>query len=229
MSKEKEEEIIIDVEQVYSKSETWVIENQKSLTIIVGAIILLAASYFAYNNFIYEPAETEAREQIWKAQRAFEIDSFNLALNGRSEPYQMGFLGIIDEYGISEQANLARYYAGICYLNLGQYDDAINYLDEFDCNDIVVCAIAMGATGDAYMEKGETDRALDYYLNAVDHSENDLTTPIYMMKAGRAHEALEQYAEAAEMYTMLKDKFPNSPQAESIDKFIARAEVLAGN
>ena len=123
-----QEEIIVDVEEVYSKTEHWVVENQKSLTIIIGAIVLMMVSFFAYKNFYLQPQEVEAQEQMWQAQKAFASDSLDQALYGNDVAY--GFLDIIDNYGITESANLSNYYAGISYLRLGQYEEAIQYLEE---------------------------------------------------------------------------------------------------
>jgi tetratricopeptide (TPR) repeat protein len=183
-------------------------------------------SFFAYKNFILAPQEQEASEQIWQAQQAFAIDSLDRALYGSDVAY--GFLDIIDEYGITETANLAHYYAGISYLRLGQYDEAIEYLEDYDCRDIMICAVAYGATGDAYMELGEVDKAISYYKSAVEHSENDLTTPVYLMKAARAHEEVGDYSEALDLYNEIKESYPNSNEGQLIEKFIARAEALAG-
>lgn len=224
MAAKKEEEIIVDVEEVYSKSQTWVLENQKSLTIIVGAVVLMIVSYFAYNNFVYAPQEEKARESIVEAQEAFAIDSLELALNGDANV--IGFLEIIDNYN-TETANLAHYYAGICYLRLGQYNEAIQYLEDFDCDDIMVCAVAIGATGDAYMELGDTEKAIDYYNGSIEHSDNELTAPIYLMKLGYAYEVVGNYTAAAEAYTRIKYDYPESLEAQSIDKYIARAEASA--
>lgn len=225
MSKEKEGEIIFDVEGAYSKSESWVLENQKSLSIIVGAIVLLLVSYFAYKNFIKMPQEEEARQQIWPAQQAFAKDSLDLALYGGDANY--GFLDVIENYGITETANLAHYYAGISFLRLGKYEEAIEHLEEFDCNDIMVCAVAMGATGDAYMELGEVDRAIDYYMNAIDHSDNEMTAPVYLMKAARAYESVNDYTAALELYKRIEDEYPMSFEGQSVSKYIARAEGLS--
>ncbi|MCO4806246.1 MAG: tetratricopeptide repeat protein [Flavobacteriales bacterium] len=222
----KDEEVIVDVEQVYSSTESWVIENQKSLSIIVGAIVLLLGSYFAFNNFVLAPDEAEAKEYIWQAQQAFANDSFNLAINGNENT--VGFQYIIDNYGMTESANLSHYYIGISHLHLGNFEDAISYLNDYDCKDVAVCAVSIGATGDAHLEIGETEKAVDYYLSAVDHSENELTAPIYLMKAGRAYEILGNYNEALSVYNRIKNDFSKSQEAQSIDKFIARAEGMAG-
>ncbi len=201
-----QEEIIVDVEQVYSRTEHWVVENQKSLSIIVGAIVLMLLSFFAYKNFVLKPQEVEASEQMWQAQQAFGIDSLDQALYGSDVAY--GFLDIIDEYGITEAANLSHYYVGISYLRLGQYEDAIEYLEDYDCKDIMVCAVAYGATGDAYMELGEVDKAISYYMSAVDHTDNELTAPVYLMKAARAHEEVGDYSDALALYNRIKEGYP---------------------
>jgi len=217
-----QEEVIVDVEEVYSKTENWVVENQKSLTIIIGAVFVMLLGYFAYNNFIYLPQEKEAGEQMWQAQQAFANDSLELAINGSEAAY--GFLDIIDEYGSTNAANLSKYYVGISYLRMGQYEDAIEYLEQYDCADIMVCAVSLGATGDAYLELGEVDKAIGYYKSAAEHDANKLTTPVYLMKAARAHEEVEDFAEALDLYKQIKAEYPSSNEGESIDKFIARAE-----
>src|SRR5690606_2551147 len=99
----------------------------------------------------------EAREQIWRAEKYFENDSLDAALYGNEVAY--GFLDIIDNYGSTKTGNLAYYYAGISFLRLGDFESAIVNLEEFDCTDVVVCAVALGATGDAYMELGDIEKA----------------------------------------------------------------------
>ncbi len=222
MAKDNQEEVIVDVEQAYSKSEQWIIENQKSLSIIAGVVLLLILSYFAYNNFYLMPQEEEAREMMWPAEKAFGEDSLQLALNGNAGAY--GFLDIIDEYGMTQSANLAHYYAGVCYLRSGDYESAIEYLEDFDCNDVMICAVALGATGDAYMELGQVDRAIGYYNNAVEHNDNNLTAPIYLMKVGRAYEEVGDLEDALNAYKEIKAQYPTSSEGSGIDKFIARVE-----
>ncbi|GAB5539511.1 MAG: hypothetical protein Salg2KO_16140 [Salibacteraceae bacterium] len=227
MAKDKQEEVIVDVEQAYSRSEQWVIENQKSLSIIVGVIIALFGSYFVYKNYVLAPQEAEASEYMWQAQQAFAKDSFNLAIYG--DESTVGFEYIIDEYGMTEAANLAHYYVGISNLHLGNYQEALEYLQDYNCQDILVCAVAYGATGDALMELGDTEKAIDYYESAIDHSENDLTTPIYLNKAGRASEMIGDYSKAVEFYKRIEQDFPQSQEAGDIAKYIARAEGMSNS
>ena len=139
------------VESALTKTERFIEENQKMLTYIVLGIVVIIAGYLGYHRFILGPTEVEAQSQMFVAEQYFEKDSFNLALYGDGNYF--GFLDIIDEYGITKSKNLAFYYAGISFLNLGDYESAIDYLKKFDSDDKMVGPIASGAMGDAYFER----------------------------------------------------------------------------
>ena len=156
----------------------------------------------------------------------FERDSFNLALNGDGN--NLGFLDIIDTYGITKSANLAKYYTGICFLHLGKYEDAIDYLSKFKSKDQMLSVIAKGALGDAYMQTGDSQTALDHYLQAGNVSDNAFLSPIYLMKAGEVLESLDEYNRALTIYREIQEKYPKSQEGRNIDKYISRVELLSG-
>lgn len=221
MAQEPKEDKFVKLEETLSRTELYIEDNQKKLTIIIVAIALLVAGYMSYNKFVAEPAEYRAQQEIFAAQQYFAKDSFNLALNGDGN--YSGFLYIIDNYGRTKAGNLANYYAGICYLRTGDFNNAITYLKEFGSDDVVIAPIALGGIGDAYMELGNTEEAISYYLKAAKESENMLTAPHYLMKAGIAYEIAGNYSKALETYTALKKDYSESQQGRLIEKYIARA------
>ena len=160
------------------------------------------------------------------AESYFQKDSFNLAINGDGN--YLGFLDIIDEYGITESANLAKYYTGISYLHLGQYEDAIDYLNDFNTDDLLLEPIVAGAKGDAYLELGEMDNALKQYKKAYSTNDNELTTPVYMMKAANLLEMMDEPEEALTIYKRIKEEYPDSAEGRTVDRYIARVETLVG-
>jgi len=212
-----------NVEVALSKAEIYIEQNQKSLTIIILAIVAVVGLYMGYKRFYLEPKEKEAQSEMFIAEKYFEIDSFAIALEGDGQ--YLGFIDIIDEYGATKTANLANYYAGISYLRLGEYENAVEYLEDFDGNDRIVAAIALGATGDAYSELGEIKKAISYYEKASSYTENRLTTPAYLKKAGILYEELGQYKKAISTYKDIKKQFPDSEEAIDIQKYISGAEL----
>lgn len=220
---EEKDELIVDVEEVYSKTEDFINTNQNLIMGVVGGIIAVVVAIYAYNRVYLEPLEEEAHGQMFMAEQYFQKDSFDLALNGDGN--YLGFIDIADEYGNTSAGNLAHYYSGICYLRTGDYETAIDELESFDAGDEMLGAVALGAIGDAYSQLGDTDAALNSYEKAIDYSENDFSTPIYLQKAGFAAEQAGNFDKAIDYYTQVKEKFPTTNEGRNAEKYIARAEA----
>lgn len=224
MAKKKEQKEHFEVvEETLTKTERFIEDNQQMITFVVVALVLVVAGYVAYYRYIALPNERDAQSQMFVAERYFERDSFNLALNGDGN--YLGMLSIIDEYSGTESANLAHYYAGISYLNMGEYQKAIDYLSDFDSDDMMVGPIALGAMGDAYAELGNNTEAIKYYLRATNKAENNFVSPFYLKKAGLLYEKENQFAEALEVYERIQKEYNTSNEARMIEKFITRAKI----
>ena len=212
-----------EIESALTKTEQFIEDHQTKMIYGIGIIVLIVVVYLAFTRFYMKPKEKEALSQMYMAEQYFEKDSFNLALNGDGN--YLGFLDIIDDYSITPQAKLARYYAGLSYLYLGQFDDAIDYLKGFKTKDILLKPVAHGSLGDAYLEKGEKDKALNQYEKAISSSDNEMTTPLYLMKAGKLLESMSKMEKALQYYTKIKEKYPTTTEGRVVDKYIARVNI----
>jgi tetratricopeptide (TPR) repeat protein len=160
---------------------------------------------------------------MFVAEQYFQRDSFNLALNGDGNYF--GFLDIISDYKMTKSSNLAKYYAGVCYLHLGDYEEAISYLKKFSTSDIMISSIKNGAIGDAYVELGEYKQAVSYYEKAANSNANEFSTPIYLNKAGQLLEDEGDFKKALDLYETIKADYPKSAEGRNIEKVIARAKL----
>jgi tetratricopeptide (TPR) repeat protein len=217
------EEKIHAVEEALSRSEKFIEKNQKILTIIIGSAVVIVLGIFAFQKLYIAPREKSAQSQMFMAQKYFEEDSLNKALNGDGQ--NPGFLEIIDDFSMTKASNLAKYYTGIIYLKQGKFEDAITYLKKFDSDDEFVGPMATGGIGDAYMELGQKDKALDYYLKAANLKENDLTTPLYMMRAAFVYEDQGKFDKAVELYEKIQKEHMKSSEARDIEKYIEQAKA----
>jgi tetratricopeptide (TPR) repeat protein len=216
------EEKIHAVEDALTKSEQFIEKHQKTIYIILGAILVIGFGIYGIKKLYIEPRENEAQEQMFVAQRYFESDSLDKALKG--DATFSGFIGIIDEYGRTKAANLSYYYAGIIYLKQGKFQEAIDHLKKFKSDDEIVGPMAQGALGDAYLELGNKEEALSYYEKAASKKDNELTTAMYLMRAGFVCEELGNFEKAVDLYTKIKKEHPKSQEAQDIDKYIERAK-----
>jgi tetratricopeptide (TPR) repeat protein len=202
-------------------AENWLESNAK-LVIGIGAVIALAvAAYFGFN-YYKEDQNQQAQKEMFQAVYYFESDSLQQALNGDGN--NLGFLDIKKEYGITKAGNLASFYAGVCYLKTGKYEEAIEYLEDFSSNDLLVQPRAYSLIGDAYMELKKYDDAVKYYNKASDYKPNKYFTPTYLMKAGLAYEKLNQNDKAKEAYDKVITNFWESPEYQNARKYKARLE-----
>ena len=218
----KTEDQFAQVEEALTKTEQYIEDNQKNLIRIVGVIVGAIALVIGFQNLYIEPLEKEAQIDMYMAELYFQKDSFNLALNGDGQ--YLGFIDVADEYSWTKVGELANYYAGLCYLHLDKYESAIEYLEDFSSDDIVLSTLALGCIGDAYMELGDTDNALNSYEDAAYNSDNEFTKPIYMLKQAMIHEQNGDYDDALALYNNIKLNYKTSREASGIESYISRAE-----
>jgi len=223
MSKEKTPkpiENLVEVENALTTAERFFEANSKIITIIFGAAVVVALILLATHRFYSLPREAKAKEQMFVAEQYFEKDSFNLALNGDGN--FPGFLDIISDFGRTHSGKLARYYTGISYLHLGKYQEAVDYLEGFKTDDLLLGPVSLGATGDAYCELGKKEKAVKLYMEAAELHPNTFTSPVFYLKAGNLYEVLGNKEKALIAYKVIKDKYSESEQGRIIDKYIAR-------
>ncbi len=215
------------IEQGLGRFELFIERNGKAMLIALGVIIVLVGGYFSYKYLYLAPRADKASAAMFEAQNQFERDSFALALNGNAS--FDGFLSIADQYGNTPQGNIAKHYAGLCYLYMGEYQQAIDAFKSYkavkdNAAGTLIAAQNLGLTGDAYVELGQLEEGVKYYERAAAFSDNVGTAPVYLKKAGLANEKLGNLQKALEQYTAIRNDYPRSMQARDIEKFIARVQ-----
>ncbi|MCB9082070.1 MAG: tetratricopeptide repeat protein [Lewinellaceae bacterium] len=218
------EEVLVDIVEVRDQAQDFYSRYHTYILGGVIALVLVVGGYLAYNLLYKTPRQKEAVEQMAQAQKQFERDSFALALDNPGGGFA-GFLGIIENYGGTEAANLANYYAGISYLHLGRFEAAISYLDDFSADGEVMPIMKAGALGDANAELNNLDKALSFYQKAVKLGDDDLLTPYYLKKVGMLQQRNGKTDEALKAFQRIKTDYPKSYEATEVDKYIA---VLGG-
>ncbi len=214
---------ISSVEETLSRTEHYLEENYKPLLIGLGVIVLLVGLGWL-GKLYFNKRNNEAQSQMFQAERYLEKDSLKLALNGDGN--YLGFLDIARDYKFTNSGNLARYSAGICYLHLGNYKEAIEFLNKYSKKDKLIGSLAIGATGDAYVELGDLEKGVSKYIEAADFARNSFNTPLFLMKAGELYELKGKFPEALKLYERIENQYPESTEGTTIEKYIARVKLL---
>ena len=214
-------------EVLIAKAKDFWTRYNKPVMIVSIAIILLGGGYYGYKNFILKPKNAKATEEMFKAEEYFRMDSINLALNGDGQ--YPGFLKIISKYGGTKSENLARYYAGVCYLKMGDNANALKNFKKFSTSAKQIQARAYKLMADAYADSEKNSDALTYYKKAAHHFEEDkaASSEALFLGAYLADRVLKNKKEAVSMYKELIKKFPESQYVGDAEKYLAQSGVYS--
>jgi tetratricopeptide (TPR) repeat protein len=225
MAKEKDNEVLVDVDNVLDRAELYFEENKQRFTTIAVVLFGLIGGYLAYKYLYIAGEEEAAAKEMFRAEQFFAMENYEAAINGNGGDIK-GFSQIVDEYSATPSGNLAQYYLGISLLKTGKFEEAIEHLEEFDGKDQIVGPQATGAIGDAYLELGQFDEAITFYLKAAEQSPNAFTSPVFLKKAALVNEEKGSCITAVQLYERIKNEYPQSEIAKDMDKYIARAKVM---
>ena len=220
MAKEIKNENAEAVVEAVSKTEKFFQDNGKLISIICAAFVVACALVFCWFKFAYQPKVNEAQGQMAAAEQNFRAGDFELALNGDGNA--LGFVQIIDEYG-KKAGKAVYFYAGVCELQLGEWEQAIKYLESYKGKDTILAARATACIGDAYVGLEDYKKALGYFEKAA--QADNMYAAGYLLKAGAVAEALGENEKALSFYKKIKDQYPQSVEAYDVDKYIGRMEV----
>jgi tetratricopeptide (TPR) repeat protein len=222
---EHRHEILENPEAIQEKlvgAEMWLESNSKVVIGIAIGIALLVGGYFGFQ--FYKSNQNEAAQRdMFQAVYYFEADSLDKALNGDGN--DLGFLDIIDEYGITDAGNLANYYTGAIYLKQGKFSQARTYLEDFSSKDLLVQARAYSLIGDTYMEENNFEEAANYYHKAANYRPNKFFSPSYLMKEALAYEKANKVEEAKEAYETVISLYWDSSEYQKARKMKARLDT----
>jgi predicted negative regulator of RcsB-dependent stress response len=230
MAKEEKKDILDNPEVIQEKVmgvEHWIESNPKIVFGIVGALLLVVGGYFGYKYYI-DNQDDQAQKEMFQAVRYFEkyidsgSDSLEVALKGDGN--NLGFINIIEDYGMTKAGNLANFYAGAIYMKQGKYKLGRLYLEDFASADLLVQARAYSLIGDSYMEENDFDKAASFYNKAANYEANKYFSPIYMMKEALAYEKLNQNDKAIKIYQKIVDEYWESGEVQNAKKYKARLE-----
>lgn len=213
----------LNVSESLNKSEAFFEKYKKAIIYGVIAIIVIIAGVIVYNTYVAAPRQEKASTTLAKGQEYFDNEQFDKALNGDGATYP-GFVAIANDYSSTDAGNLANLYAGLCYAQLGKWNEAANYLEKFDTKgDQMISPAATAALGNAYAHLNQLDKAVSLLTEAAKKADNNSLSPTFLIQAGEILESQGKKDEAIKLYQEIKEKYFNSMQYQTIDKYIERA------
>ena len=205
-------------EQQLTKTEAFFDKNKKAIICGVIAIIVIIAGIILCNTYYLTPRENSASTELAKSQTLFDQQQYDKALEG--------FQKVAADYSSTDAGNLAQLYIGICQANLGKWQEAVDALESFSGKgDQMISPAAEGALGNAYANLNQLDKAVEHLKKAAKMADNNTLSPVFLIQAGEILESQGKKADALELYQQIKEKYQNSMQYQTIDKYIERCKM----
>lgn len=233
MSQEKER--ILNEERDWNKiddaiigSENFLMKYRNFIFIALAVILVIVGGYFAYQRFYVQPQTKEAQAAMFKGEQYFQMGADSLALYGDGNGY-MGFESIAKEYSATKTGDLAKVYAGLSFAKLGNYEQALTYLQQFSGKDVMLSPAIESTIGDCLVNTGKTEDAVSHFVKAAKNANDILLSPIFYKKAALVYRDLGKYDDVIEMFTIIQNNYISSPEAMDADKYIEEATILKGN
>ena len=206
-----------ELEQEVTKTEAFFEKNKKAIIYGVVFIIAIIAGYILCDTYYLKPRANEANTELAKSQQLFDEQQYDKALSG--------FQKVAADYGSTDAGNLAQLYIGICQANLGKWQEAVDALESFSGkDDQMISPAAEGALGNAYANLNQLDKAVEHLKKAAKMADNNTLSPVYLIQAGEILESQGKKSEALQLYQQVKEKYVNSMQYQTIDKYIERVK-----
>ena len=216
VQKSSEERLVASTKDFWGKYSKFIVYG-------IAAVVLLVGGYIAYLKYYKAPAEVAANEVIWKAEQNFRVDSFRLALNGDGTKVNPGFLKIIRNNDGTKAANLSKYYAGICYLQMGDFNNSIKFLEDFSTDQPELKLRTSGSLGDAYAELGKNDKAVEHYKKAsTTFEEDEINSSEYLYRLGQLYDKMGKSSDAIAAFKSLREKYPQTMRGQEAEKYLAK-------
>lgn len=213
------------IDKAVIESGQFVDKNFNMILAAIGIVILAVCGYVAYSYFYAGPQLAKAQEAMYKGEIYYRMGMDSIAINGDGNGY-IGFEEIINEYGSTKAANVAKLYTAISYARMGQYEKALGYAKAFDSNDEILQYLALGTIGDCLVNTGKPEEAISYYLKAAKGVDNMVQSPILYKKAGLIYRDMKQYDKVVEVFSIIKNNYMNSPLAPEAERYIEEVEIL---
>lgn len=196
-------------------------KNQSKIFMVAGAVAVIILAIVFFNNRKIEN-NSKAGAQLSKVISKFSEGNYQEAIDGVPGTDVIGLSSIVNNYGGTEQGEIARLFLANSYFGLGKIDEALKEYSDFSGSNSVYKASAIAGEASCYESKGEFEKAATLYIKASNVNKNNSQNAEYILSAGINYNKLGNKAKAKELFESIKNDYATSQAAREIDRFLVQ-------
>jgi tetratricopeptide (TPR) repeat protein len=154
----------------------------------------------------------------------YDQGSFLEAIEGREGTNIVGLKKIVDDFGGTENGELAKIYLANSYNFLGRNDEALEYYEDYSGDNKIFKATSLAGQAGIYASLQDHEKAADLYLKASRISESNPLNPEYLLNAGINYLNAGNDEEAKELLDRIKKDFPTSTAFREVDRYLSQIQ-----
>ncbi len=194
----------------YAKTVTYVKTHTSTIVGIVVGVIVLIGGAVGYS-FYSQNQEREAQAFLGYAEQSYIRADYETALNGDNSAMGVGLAAIVKNYGGTNAGNMARFYAAISELELGNTDMALGYMSDFKAPKGILGVNAINFHAVLLANAGEHKKAAVLFKKAADWDINSSTTPSNLLSAAQSALRAGDTTMAGNLADQILNEYASSP------------------
>jgi tetratricopeptide (TPR) repeat protein len=202
-----------------AKVKDYVKENLNQIASVVSIILIIAAGIF-YWQYTLLKAEKDSFSSF---SRALTTMSTEVKTEAEREVVSQQalelFKSVVENYPKTKTGAASLYYSGNCSLTLNNYDEAIEYYNQFlgksDKSFVYLRALAYEGLGYAYEGKGEFTQAIEWFEKQKNEGK-DVDISVALLNIARCQELSGDNAAACKSYMAFENEYVSSSFIETV-------------
>lgn len=197
---------------------------QRYQNYIIGAAVGIAAVVLLAYYFV-NAAETKNEKaglELSKVMNLYDAGLYNEAIEGRPGTDIIGLKKIVDEYGGSENGEVARMYLANSYYYTGDFSKAMDEYDDYSGDNKLFKSAAIAGVAACYSDKGQFEDAGDMYLKASKITETNPQNSEYLLNAGINYLRSGNKSDAKDALDLIKKDYKQSAEFSLADRYLAQ-------
>lgn len=200
--------------------------NQNKAAVLGGGLAFVLSIVLVIGYFIYSSQqEQEAQILLGIAEQSLLQNDFERALYGDDEQFTLGFTQIARNYNRTDAGNLAYYYSAVAEFELGNYEDALSYIENYTVPRGVLGVAPISMHAIILTELNRYEDAAGMFERAARWDDNRSTTPQNLIEAAQAYIEIGNNQKAIEHLNTILTEYPNHVLSSRAERMIGQLTV----